>query len=114
MLTEQARTLRKNMTECEQILWRHIRYQQIQGIQFYRQRVLGCYIVDFYAPSIRLVIEVDGVQHNEKEQQIQDQNRDNYLSSVNITVFRVSNFDIRKNLYQVLEVLKKSIESQLR
>lgn len=56
--------LRKNMTEAEKILWSKIRRKQLKGYQFYRQRVIGNYIVDFLCPKARLVIEVDGGQHS--------------------------------------------------
>lgn len=58
-----ARRLRGEMTDAEQKLWSRLRRRQIGSVQFYRQKPLGGYIVDFYAPAIRLVVEVDGSQH---------------------------------------------------
>ena len=58
-----ARELRKNMTDAEKLLWSRIRRRQLSGYQFYRQRIIGSYIVDFYCPTARLVIEIDGGQH---------------------------------------------------
>lgn len=66
-LKEPSRELRKEMTEAEQKLWGHLRRKQILDIQFYRQKPLGPYIVDFYAPAAKLVVEVDGSQHHEPE-----------------------------------------------
>ena len=61
-LTQASRDLRKNMTEAEQLLWSRLRNKQILGLQFYRQKLLLNYIVDFYCPSANLVIECDGGQ----------------------------------------------------
>lgn len=59
-LKEPSRTLRKEMTDAEQALWSRLRGKQILGVQFYRQKPIGPYIVDFYAPAAKLIIEVDG------------------------------------------------------
>ena len=58
-----ARKLRKNMTEAEKVLWYKIRKKQLLNFRFYRQKIIGNYIVDFYCPKGKLVIEVDGGQH---------------------------------------------------
>jgi very-short-patch-repair endonuclease len=60
-----ARTLRSRMTDAEQRLWHRIRRKQIRGVQFYRQKPLLAYIVDFYCPAAKLVLELDGSQHAE-------------------------------------------------
>jgi len=62
-----ARTLRKNMTETEILLWSRVRRKQLLGFQFYRQRPHGNYIVDFYCPAAKLIIEIDGRQHYEEK-----------------------------------------------
>jgi very-short-patch-repair endonuclease len=64
-LKAKARGLRSALTDAEQRLWNRLRRKQILGVQFYRQKPIGNYIVDFYAPAARLVIEVDGAQHAE-------------------------------------------------
>lgn len=51
------------MTDAERLLWSRIRRNQLKGFQFYRQKITGNYIVDFYCPELKLVIEVDGGQH---------------------------------------------------
>ncbi len=66
-LKDFARTLRSNMTEAEQHLWYRLRNKQICGVQFYRQKPLRSFIVDFYSPKAKLVIELDGAQHLEAE-----------------------------------------------
>jgi len=62
-----ARYLRKNSTDAERILWRHIRAKQIHGFRFRRQVQIGAYFADFVCLEARLVVEVDGGQHNERE-----------------------------------------------
>ncbi len=62
-LRDKARHLRKNLTDSEAALWSRLRNKQLLGIQFYRQKPIGEYIVDFFAPRARLVVEVDGAQH---------------------------------------------------
>ena len=76
------------MTEAEQRLWSRLRRKQLNGVQFYRQKPLGAYIVDFYAPVAKLVIEVDGSQHLEQDQRRSDVARDRYLSDIGLTVMR--------------------------
>ena len=59
-LKGKARELRKNMTDSERVLWSRLRGKQLLGVQFYRQKPIGEFIVDFYAPKTKLVVEVDG------------------------------------------------------
>ena len=67
-LNKFARELRNNMTDAERLLWSRLRNRQLKGKQVYRQKIIGDYIVDFYCPKAKLVIEVDGGQHyTEKE-----------------------------------------------
>jgi very-short-patch-repair endonuclease len=62
-LREYSRALRENMTEAERLLWKKIRGKQLNGYQFYRQKTIGNYIVDFYCPRAKLIIELDGGQY---------------------------------------------------
>ena len=78
-LKHPARNLRKNMTDSEIRLWSRLRRKQLLGVQFYRQKPIHIYIVDFYAPKIKLVIEVDGSQHKYNENKIRDRVRDSFL-----------------------------------
>ena len=85
-LKYRARQLRKDMTDSERILWSRLRGKQVSGVQFYRQKPIGNYMVDFFAPRTKLVIEVDGSQHFEGEQAEKDGQRDEYLASVGLKV----------------------------
>ena len=100
-LTGLARQLRKNQTKEEALLW----YNFLRKCQprFHRQYVIGNYIVDFYCHKANLVIEVDGSQHYEPENQIADEKRDAYLKSLGLTVLRIPNNEINQNFRGVCE-----------
>jgi len=98
------------MTEAEVKLWVHLQKKQIAGIQFFRQRPIGNYIVDFYAPDVKLVIEVDGGQHYENEGLEYDEIRDAYLKGHGLNVLRFSNLDVLQNINGVIERITEVIE----
>lgn len=109
-----SRTLRKEMTDAEQLLWSRIRRKQIPGIQCYRQKPIGPYIVDFYAPSVRLVIEVDGCQHFENEHAHYDAVRDAFLKNMGLLVFRFHNLQVLTETDAVMaEIFRVCSERQI-
>jgi very-short-patch-repair endonuclease len=101
-LKQVARKLRKKMTGAETHLWGRIRRKQLKGYQFYRQRVVGHYIVDFYCPAAKLVIEVDGGQHYSEEAKRKDRIRDDFLAGLGLTVLRFSDREVLKDTEAVL------------
>ena len=82
-------------------------------LQFYRQRIVGNYIVDFYCPNAKLVIELDGSQHFKEETAEYDTLRTEYLNSLDICVIRFSNRDIDDCFEDVCQLVEKTILSQL-
>ena len=112
-LKEHSRTLRKNMTDVEQVLWYKLRRRQIQGVQFYRQKPLLDYIVDFYCPVAKLVIELDGSQHFEEEDQVRDQLRDDALAGVGLRVLRFDNRQVLSERDAVLEMIDTVVKERL-
>ena len=68
------------MTDAERLLWSRLRGKQLKGLQIYRQRIVGNYIVDFYCPKANLIIEIDGGQHYTDEGINEDKRQDNYLT----------------------------------
>lgn len=78
-LKKYSQELRKNMTDAEKLLWSKMRNKQLKGLQFYRQRIIGDYIVDLYCPRVNLIIEIDGGQHYTDEGIDEDRIRDDYL-----------------------------------
>ncbi len=101
-LREFSQELRRNMTQAERLLWSRLRKRQPKGLQVYRQRIIGEYIVDFYCPKSRLVIEVDGGQHFTDGGREGDQIRDKYLNSLGLRVLRFSDREVFENLEGVM------------
>lgn len=90
-LKQPARSLRLNMTDAERHLWHYLRRKQIRETQFYRQKPLLSYIVDFYCPAAKLVVELDGSQHFEVKQKQADNIRDSDLGALGLLVLRFDN-----------------------
>ncbi len=107
-----AKELRKNMTPEEKHLWYD--FLKTYPVQFNRQKVIGNYIVDFYCKNAKLVIEIDGAQHYEKDNAEYDKERTVYLNSIGIEVIRFLNKDIKYNFENsckyIDNVVKKRIE----
>ena len=97
-LKQLSRQLRENMTDAERHLWTKIRMKQLKGYQFYRQKPIGDYIVDFFCPRAKLIIEIDGSQHFSDEMADYDRIRDEYISSLGLRVLRFTNTDVMKNI----------------
>jgi len=91
------------MTDAERFLWSKIRQRQVKGHQFYRQKIIGRYIVDFYCPKAALVIEVDGGQHYTEEGKVKDKTRDNALFHMGIKVLRFSDREVFLDIHAVME-----------
>ena len=112
-LKQYSRDLRNQLTIAESILWKHLRYRQILGVKFYRQKPLLNYIVDFYAHRAKLVIECDGSQHLQEEFLINDEQRDAHLRQEGILVLRFTNIQIVKKLDSVLTVIWDHVNTRL-
>jgi very-short-patch-repair endonuclease len=102
-LKQRARVLRKTLTDSEQRLWSRLRRKQLLGVQFHRQKPIGNYIADFYAPRASLVIELDGSQHLEAEHARRDTERTAFLESQGLLVVRFNDLEVLKELDGVLE-----------
>ncbi|GIK25894.1 MAG: hypothetical protein BroJett006_21400 [Betaproteobacteria bacterium] len=113
-LKQPARKLRSDMTDAERLLWSRLRGKQILGVQFYRQKPLGPYIVDFHAPAAKLVVEVDGSQHFDVAGQVSDRRRDAYLGSLGLRVLRFDNLQVLKEMEAVLETIFGVVEARIK
>ena len=102
-LKKYSQELRKNMTDAERLLWSRLRKKQLNNFQFYRQRIIGDFIVDFYCPKSKLIVEVDGGQHYQDEEGRRDEVRDDYMKKLGVKVLRVSDREVLKNLQGVVE-----------
>ena len=103
-LKSYSQNLRKNMTKEERHLWYDCLKQLPVTVK--RQQIIGEYIVDFYCASKKVVIELDGTQHFEKEGKSKDIIRDEYLKNEGIKVLRYSNYDINQNFIAVCEDIR--------
>lgn len=106
-------TLRKRMSDSELKLWSRIRRKQISGLQFYRQRPIGHYIVDFYCPRAQIVLQVDGPRQASRPAIQNGQHRDHYLKQQGIKVLRFDDLQILKQLDAVVEQLHRTAASRL-
>ena len=100
-----ARKLRHNMTEAEKVLWYKLRNKQL-GTKFRRQEPLGDYIVDFVCFEHKLIIEVDGGQHSENEQDVV---RDQWFEKRGYKVLRFWNNDVLENIDGILKLVRKEV-----
>jgi len=112
-LKQHSKQLRENMTDAERRLWARVRMRQLKGYQFYRQKPIGDYIVDFYCPGAKLAIEIDGSYHLAGETIEYDRIRDDYLSSLGLRVLRFSNRDVLRNIEAVVKRIGAEIEAKI-
>ena len=103
---EQARHLRRNATEAEKRLWEEVRLRKL-GVKFRRQHPIGSYIVDFACPALKLVVEIDGPQHDLQRDRI----RDAELRHRGWTVIRVLNQTVLRDMPYVLRSLRRALPS---
>jgi very-short-patch-repair endonuclease len=100
-----ARSLRRDLTAAERIIWYGLRAHRLEGIGFRRQTPIGPYIVDFVSHAEKLIIEIDGGQHFERGQIQRDARRDAFLASKGYRVLRFNNNDVIANRTGVLEAI---------
>ena len=93
--------MRSEMTPHEQAVWNLVRRKRMHGVTFYRQRPIDQYIVDFYCPKARLVVEIDGGQHWEPDHAEADEIRSRVLRGIGLEVLRFSNRDVSVRLQEV-------------
>ncbi|MBQ5328442.1 MAG: endonuclease domain-containing protein [Oscillospiraceae bacterium] len=110
-LVESAKFLRKNMTKEERHLWYD--FLQKSPFRFSRQKILGKYIVDFYCAKAKLVIELDGSQHFEKEVREYDNKRTAFLEEYGLKIIRIPNREINNNFEGICRYLNEQIEQSL-
>ena len=92
-------------TQPERILWRQLRNRNFAGYKFRRQHPLEDYVLDFYCPSAKLAIELDGGGHNYRAGQIRDRTRSEFLARHGVIVLRFWNHQVRRELDSVLRAI---------
>ena len=110
-LTPLSQKLRREMTKEERRLW--YCFLRAYPIRFHRQYVIGSYIVDFYCHKAKLVVELDGSQHYEPEQQIADAKRTAELQQHGLEVLRFSNLEVNRQFEQVCEVINRRVKERV-
>lgn len=108
-LKQNSRRLRKESTISEKLLWNEIRHDKL-GVRFNRQKPLLEFIVDFYCPPLKLVIEVDGSSHNSQEAQEYDKNRQKLIEEYGVNFLRIDDLAVKKDMPNVLLEIKDTIE----
>ena len=103
LIVQRARKLRREATVPERLLWAVLRGRRLGGLRFRRQHPIGPYVVDFYCHQARLVVEVDGMSHEDKQEQ--DAQREMYLREQGLHVFRVTNSDVNEDLEAVARAI---------
>lgn len=108
-LKQRRRELRRNQTEAEKTLWVHLRNKQFYRMKFFRQYSIGPYILDFYCPTMKLAVELDGGQHNLCENKEYESVRSEYLKAQGVEVMRFWNHEVLLDMESVLSELTLKI-----
>lgn len=108
---ELRKQLRRSASPAERRLWMYLKNDQLHGLRFRRQFGIGRYIVDFYCPKRRLVIEVDGSIHDVPAVQANDHERKEYLESCGIRIIRFTNDQVMNSVGYVLKTLEDIVTS---
>ena len=111
-LESRRKELRNNSTYAEVFFWQQIKKGQLEGRKFRRQTSIGSYIVDFYCPEEKIVVELDGEVHFNEEARKYDKERTEYLESIGLRVIRFENQDVLKNTEYVMNTIKKLFNSK--
>ncbi|MBR4132153.1 MAG: endonuclease domain-containing protein [Oscillospiraceae bacterium] len=109
-LIGRAKALRKEMTPQEQRLW--YEFLRKYPVRFQRQKVIDAYIVDFYCHKARLVVEIDGSQHYEPQEQDHDERRTNALEQHGLLVVRFSNREVNLQFREVCERIDQLVRER--
>ena len=109
LIFEKAKSLRKNMTDAEKVLWSYLKIG-IDGLKFRRQHPLGLYIADFYCHPVKLVIKLDGGIHEREDIKLLDQQREKDMKQWGYVVVRFKNEAVFQDTNKVLFTIKTKVE----
>lgn len=112
-LESYRKDLRNNLTSAEATLWIELKGKKLDGRKFRRQHSVGSYILDFYCPSEKLCVELDGAHHFTEEGIAYDIERTYFLNSLNIIVVRFKNLDVFERMEKVLSEIKSNFRPPL-
>jgi very-short-patch-repair endonuclease len=103
--SEKRRSLRSNMPRAEVLVWQQLRKRQVEGYKFRRQYGVDVFVLDFYCPELKLVIEIDGVSHLQGDAPEYDRARQAFLESLGMVVIRFMNRQVYGDLDGVIEAI---------
>lgn len=106
---DKRKLLRNNMPLAEKLIWAKLRGRQVEGCKFRRQYSIDAFVVDFYAPELKLAIEIDGDSHSGDDAQAYDAERQAFLESKGTRVLRFTNQQIYKELDAVVEAISLAV-----
>jgi very-short-patch-repair endonuclease len=104
-LLRRARDQRRAPTRAEAALWSALRRRQLSGAKFRRQHPIGCFIVDFFCPEVRLAIEIDGEVHARDEVSARDERRSHALERLDVVVMRFTTSEVLESLEAVVTAI---------
>ena len=102
-----ADALRQNLTKAERLLWSRLRNKQILGFRFKSQHPIAAYVADFYCHKVKLVIEVDGKNHELQQQGLHDKIRSEEMNGLKLTIIRFTNREVEDNLDKVVNIIEE-------
>jgi very-short-patch-repair endonuclease len=111
-LENRRKELRKHGTSTEALLWKYLQKKQVLGKKFRRQASIGPYIVDFYCPECRVIVELDGAPHDEVLTAEYDSARTQYLEQYGMKVIRFENRLVADNPEAVLEAIRQALSER--
>ena len=106
ILKERRKSLRNNATKAEKLLWKILKSSMLEGRKFRRQHSIGNYIVDFYCPAERLVLEIDGDVHDVDFVKEHDKFREEHLKDIDFNVLRIRNEEIFEDMDKVMAKIR--------
>ncbi len=107
-LKQIAKNLRNNSTLSEVLLWQHLKDKKMKGHDFHRQKPIAHYIVDFFCNELMLVIEIDGISHDDKINK--DIKRQKQIENFGISFLRFNDLDVKKNMEGVVVAIEEWID----
>jgi len=109
-LKEYARRLRNNPTYAEKNLWYALKGKQLKGYDFDRQKPIGDYIFDFFCSALNLVIEIDGITHEDEVVKQNDKLKDEYIARIGLKILRFTDDEVLGNPNMVVNRIEEYIE----
>ena len=110
-MLDKRKELRSNLTPSEAFLWKHLKAKQLDGRKFQKQHSIDYYIVDFYCPSEKLIIELDGQIHMNPTAEENDERRTKHLENLGFTVLRFENKMVFDHLDSVISEIRNNFKT---